>query len=105
MAKVKAYRGYYVATGEIVDLIDQLLEDAGNKRRKITIIGNPDVHKLDGAVASLRAIKEAMYSLEHFGDLVPQPDPAVKEVAENAKAVENTSKLVDGTGAPLQKED
>lgn len=103
MPQIKAYRGYYVATGEIVDLIEELLTDAANRRAKIAIIGNPDVHKLDGAVASLRAIKEAMYNLEHYGDLIPQPDPAEKEVEEHAKAVESDSKLVDGTGAPLKK--
>lgn len=104
MAKVKAYRGYYVSVGEIVDLIEELLTDAGNRRSKIAIIGNPEVHKLDGAVASLKAIKEAMYNLEHYGDLIPQPDPAAKEVEASAKTVESDSKLVDGTGAPLKKD-
>ena len=90
--EVRAYRGYYVNMDNIIPVITQLLIDAEQRKHKIVIIGNDERAKLDGAIMSLHALKEALYNLEVFGDLIPQPDP-VKEVPnvespEVEKAVE-----------------
>lgn len=72
--EVRAYRGYYVNMDNIIPVITQLLVDADQRKAKIVIIGNDEKAKLDGAIMSLRALKEALYNLEVFGDLIPQPE-------------------------------
>lgn len=95
--QVKAYRGYYVSVEEIVSLIDDLLTDAEKRRKEICILNNPEIPKLEGAMMSLRAVKESMYRLERFGDLILQPDPVAKEV-------QDAPKIVDEAGKPIPKE-
>lgn len=73
--EVRAYRGYYVNMDNIIPVITQLLADADERKKKIVIIGNDEKVKLDGAIMSLRALKEALYNLEVFGDLIPQKVP------------------------------
>jgi hypothetical protein len=88
MSEVRAYRGYYVNMDNIIPVITQLLADADLRKKKIVIIGNDERAKLDGAIMSLRALKEALYNLEVFGDLIPQPDPVNEEVAPNEKVAD-----------------
>jgi len=91
--EVRAYRGYYVNMDNIIPVITQLLADADQRKAKIVIIGNDEKAKLDGAIMSLRALKEALYNLEVFGDLIPQTDP-VKEVPDAAVPVKDPVDVV-----------
>jgi hypothetical protein len=91
--EVRAYRGYYVNMDNIVPVLIQLLADAEARRSKIVLIGGGENAKLDGAVMSILALKEALYNLEVFGDLIPQADP-IKEVS-NAAAHQAVQSLKD----------
>ena len=84
MAQVKAYRGYYVSVEELVALIFILLEDAEKRKTKVILVGGENI-KLEGAIMSLLAIKEALYNLERYGDFIPQKDPLISEEVRKVK--------------------
>lgn len=95
--EVRAYRGYYVNMDNIIPVIVQLLRDAEDRRGRIIILSGGENAKLDGAVISLLAIKEALYHLEVFGDLIPQTVPC-----HSCGAVGNEE---HGCGDPEKKEE
>lgn len=91
--EVVAYRGYYVNMDNIIPILKQLLVDAETRKTKVILVGGENI-KLDGAIMSIMALKEVLYNLEVYGDLVPLSDP-IKEVSNAAahKAVEDSKNL------------
>lgn len=83
---VNAYPGYYVNMGSVIPVLKELLQDAEARRSKIVLVGGGENAKLDGAVASILALKELLYRLEVHGDLIPTPDP-LKEVSNDAVSI------------------
>lgn len=105
---VAAYRGYYVNMENILPVLVQLLADAEGRRSKIVLVGGGENAKLDGAVMSILALREILYNLEVFGDLIPMKDP-LREVSNAAaqqavKSLKADQKIVGGD-APLTAED
>ena len=61
-------RGYFVYTTELLNLLNEILADAAFKKSQTVIIGNPDVHKLEGLILATGSLKEAIYNLERYGE-------------------------------------
>ena len=61
-------RGYFVYTPELLTLLNEILADAAFKKSQTVIIGNPDMHKLEGLLLAAHSIKEAIFNLERYGE-------------------------------------
>lgn len=87
LVEVKAYRGYYVFANDFIAMLDELITDAENSKNKISVLGNPAREKLDGALMSMRGMKDMIVTLEKYGDLILLPDPKGKEQKPNVDTV------------------
>ena len=96
--KLVAFRGYYVFVNDFVNQLNELIADAEKSYNAIAVLGNPAKIKLEGALMSLRGMKEMLYGLEKYGNLIllPIPEkedtPNVDTVGEDA--IPQTPKLI-----------
>jgi len=93
MSKVEAYRGNYASVELAVSIIDELLLDAEKNKDKVT-------EKMAGCIMGLRAIKETLYNLSIYGDLIPIAIPS-EEVKDVEKTVEKANPILGADGQPI----